>query len=76
MSVVSPETMGHVKRVTTFFGIDFEENRHVFRAASNVSSDAFAVVMKAMAEAIEHDVRFGVMARIRQELAKKRGESK
>lgn len=72
MSVISQETMAHVQRVAAFFGIDLDANRHIFRAASSASGDAFATVMKAMALEIERDVRFGVSQRIRQEIAKKR----
>lgn len=73
MSVVSAETMAHVERVTRFFGIDLEYNRHIFRAASSASPDAFATVMRAMAGEIERDVRFGVGDRIRAEVFAKRG---
>lgn len=68
MSVVSRETMGHAQTVADWFGIDMAENRHIFRAAADTSADAFAMVMKAMAGAIEQDVRFGTTARIRERI--------
>lgn len=74
MSVVSKETLAHVETVARFFGVDLEWNRHVFRAAANVDGDAFAVVMKSMAEEIERDLRFGITDRIRAQIAASKGK--
>ena len=72
MSVVSRETMDHARRVADWFGADWDENRHIFRAAADASADAFATVMRAMAVAIEQDVRFGTTLRIREKIRSER----
>lgn len=73
MSVVSRETLRHIEVIARFFGVDLEANRHIFRAGSLVGADAFAMVMKAMADEVERDVRCGVSVRIRAAAAARKG---
>ena len=66
--VVSAKTADELARVAAFFGIDLELNRHIFRHAAQADARAFEVVVKALDEAVQQDLRFGTQRRIRERL--------
>ena len=70
--LIAGRTAAELETVAGFFGIDLEINRHIFRHAAGVDGSAFEVVMRALAEAVEHDRRFGTGRRIRENAAKVR----
>lgn len=72
--LISPQTAKDLTVVTGFFGIDMAWNSHLFRYASQVDGRAFEVVMRAMAEAVEQDLRRGVTARVRQSIAREKAK--
>lgn len=68
VALVSATTAAELDEVVSFFGIDMEWNRHIFRHAAQADEQAFAVVVRALAEAVRQDRRFGTAARIRQRI--------
>jgi len=71
-AVVSVQTAAELAEVAEFFGIDMEWNRHLFRHAAQADGRAFEVVIRALAEAVRQDVRFGTNRRIREAIAAKK----
>ncbi len=69
VAVVSANTRQQLVVVAEFFGIDLESNLHIFRHPAQIDPQAFAVVVKALAEAVEQDGRRGINARIRASIA-------
>lgn len=74
--MVSAETLANVELIAKWFGCDLEWNRHIFRAGADADADGFAAVMRAMAQEIQRDVRFGINQRIRDDIQKRRGVSR
>ena len=72
--MVSAQTAAELERVSKFFGIDLELNRHIFRHAATADGRAFELVVRALAQAVEQDIRFGVTNRIRETIARERGK--
>lgn len=71
-ALISERTASELATVAGFFGIDMEWNRHIFRHAAQVDSKAFESVIRALAQAVEQDCRFGVAARIRENIAREK----
>jgi len=71
-ALISERTAADLNVVADFFGIDMDWNRHIFRHAAQVDGQAFAVVIRALAQACEQDSRRGIEARIRERIAKEK----
>jgi hypothetical protein len=74
--VVSEQTAAELKAVTDFFGIDLEWNRHIFRFAAQADGNAFQVIIRALAVAINQDQRRGATGRIRANILATKGVGK
>ena len=73
-ALISERTGCDLAAVAEFFGIDMAWNRHIFRHAALVDGRAFEVVVRALAEAIEQDLRRGVTARIRENIVQEKAK--
>lgn len=69
---IARETAAELADVARFFGIELEASRHIFRHAAAADPAAFAATIKALAEAVRQDARFGTTARIRRRIAEER----
>lgn len=69
-ALISERTAAELNAVAEFFGIDLEWNRHIFRHAAQVDGQAFAVVVRALAQAVQQDSRYGITDRIRAQMQK------
>lgn len=74
MSVVSRETREDVQTVIRFLGLHEDSVIHIFRRAADTSTDAFATTMRAMADAVREDLRFGTTERIRRMIDRERAD--
>lgn len=68
MSVVSKPTVENLRLFCVFFGIDLENNAHLFRYAADNGGDAFAKTMDHIATAIKTDARYRINERIRKSI--------
>lgn len=73
-AAVSGRTATELAEVAGFFGIDLPLNKHIFRNAALVDGRAFEVVIRALAEAVRQDVRYGIGRRIRENIAQEKAK--
>ena len=74
MSTVPRETREDVRTIMQFFGLQEDSVIHIFRRAADTNVDAFSITMRAMAEEVRRDSRYGAAERIRRMIERDRAE--